>query len=196
VEVLTNRSGLSLLQPSPQRLGYAQVKNGIADLPAAGGNFFCWVANFSDQPIYIRKGQVLGVAENHKVTKICMVPHEVQSDFIGEDWEALVRSQSGHLSIEEQDALLKTLRAHAPLWDGHLGNISAVQHHIPTEGPRITSQPYRVGPAARELIDKELTRMKDLDVVEPDNGPWASLSYLRIGKCLFARFKMLPDTLF
>jgi hypothetical protein len=30
VEVRTNRSGLSLIRPSPQRLGYAQVKNGIA----------------------------------------------------------------------------------------------------------------------------------------------------------------------
>jgi hypothetical protein len=104
------------------------------------------------------------VAENHEVTKICMVPHEVQSDFIGEDWGLLVRSQSGHLSIDEQDALIKTLRPHDPLWDGHLGNISAVQHYIPTEGPPITSQPYRVGPAVRDLIDKDLTRMKDLDV--------------------------------
>jgi hypothetical protein len=66
------------------------------------------------------------------------------------------------------------LRPHAALCYGHLGNISAVQHLIPTEGPPITSQPYRVGPAARELIDKELTRMKDIDVVEPANGSWAS----------------------
>jgi Reverse transcriptase (RNA-dependent DNA polymerase) len=174
VEVRTNRSGLSLLRPSRQRPGYVQVKNGIADLPVAGAKFFCWVGNFSDHPIYLRKGQIIGEAENQEATKICMVPNGVGLDSTDADWEDLVRSQSFHLSSEDQDRLLKSLRPHASLWDGHLGNISAVEHHIPTEGPPIASQPYRVGPAARELIDKELTRMKELKVVEPASGPWAS----------------------
>jgi hypothetical protein len=72
------------------------------------------------------------------------------------------------------EKLLETLRPHSSLWDGHLGHIDAVQHHIPTTGPPVAAQPYRVGPSARESIDAELQRMKDLDVIEPADGPWAS----------------------
>jgi hypothetical protein len=174
VEAHSNCSGLSVIRPSRQRTGFVQVKNGVSDLPVAGKTFSCWVANFSHHPIYLRKEQVLGVAENQEVTNICMVPNEVRSDGADNDWESLVCSQSDHLSSEEQDRLIKTLRRHSSVWDGHLGKITAVEHNIPTEGPPISSQPYRVGPAARELIEKELIRMKDLDVVEPAGGPWAS----------------------
>ena len=85
-----------------------------------------------------------------------------------------MRSQSGHLRVKELDKLLQTLRRHSTLWERHLGNTTAVELHIPTEGPPIASQPYRVGPTARALIDHELTGMKEMKVVEPEGGSWAS----------------------
>jgi Reverse transcriptase (RNA-dependent DNA polymerase) len=72
------------------------------------------------------------------------------------------------------EELLDTLRPHASLWDGHLGIVDAVANHIPTTGPPVSSQPYRVGPTSRELIDSELKRMQEIDVIEPASGPWAS----------------------
>jgi hypothetical protein len=63
------------------------------------------------------------------------------------------------------------LREHCSLWDRHLGNVAAVENHIPIEGWPIASQPYRVCPTARELIDKELALMEDLGAVEPAGGP-------------------------
>jgi hypothetical protein len=72
----------------------------------------------------------------------------------------IVRIQATHLSSLEMNKLLATLLPHASLWDGHLGNIDAVQHHIPTTGTTVSTQPYRVVPTARASIDTELQRMK------------------------------------
>jgi Reverse transcriptase (RNA-dependent DNA polymerase)/RNase H-like domain found in reverse transcriptase len=173
-EERSTQSGLSLIRPSRQRTEYVQVKNGVVELPVSGNTFMCWVANFASHPVYLRKGQVVGVAESQESASICTVPVEQDKDQRDPSWEDTVRTQSNHLNVDEQDRLVYTLREHSSLWDGHLGNITAVEHHIPIEGRPIASQPYRVGPTARELIDKELTRMKDLGVVEPSGGPWAS----------------------
>jgi Reverse transcriptase (RNA-dependent DNA polymerase) len=60
------------------------------------------------------------------------------------------------------------------MWDGRLGQISTVTHHIPTHGPPIAAQPYRAGPQSREAIDAEIKNMLDADVIEPATGPWYS----------------------
>jgi Reverse transcriptase (RNA-dependent DNA polymerase) len=122
----------------------------------------------------LRKGQVVGIAENQEKADICLVPVVSESGSKSPSWDEIVRVQCPHLTAAEQVLLLETLRPHAELWDGHLGKIAAVTHRIHTMGPPIASQPYRVGPAARDLIEKELDRMKELDVVEPARGPWAS----------------------
>jgi hypothetical protein len=97
-------------------------------------------------------GQVIGVTAGKAATKICMVHSEVESESNDQDWEKLVRSQNTQLSKSEQDRLITTLRPHHTLWDGHPGNITAVEHNIPTDGPLISAQQYRVCPAARGII--------------------------------------------
>jgi hypothetical protein len=124
VEVTTNRSGLSLLRPSRQRTEYAQIKNGVADLPASGHVFKCWVANFSNHPLHLRKGQVVGIAENQDAAKICVVSTDTVPTSVDDDWTFLVSEQIDHLSREQQHQLLETLRPHAKLWDGRLGKNS------------------------------------------------------------------------
>ncbi len=49
-----------------------------------------------------------------------------------------------------------------------------MEHHIPTECPPVSSQPYRVSPQSREDIDKELQRMLKEDVIGPSSSPLAS----------------------
>ena len=60
------------------------------------------------------------------------------------------------------------------MWSGRLGKIQTVDHHIPTTGTPISSQPYRAGPQAREQIDTEIQRMLKMDVIEPATSPWSS----------------------
>jgi hypothetical protein len=102
------------------------------------------------------------------------VPAEQSNLNSSDEWERIVRSHATHLSSLEMEKLFATLRPHASQWDGHLENIVAVQHHIPTTGPPVATQSYRVGSAARASIDAELQRMKELDVIEPAEGPWTS----------------------
>ena len=122
----------------------------------------------------LNSGQVVGVAEAQVVSHVFTVPAEVSNSNTSEEWESIVRIKATHLSSPAMEKLIAALRPHASLWDGHLGNIDAVQHHIPTSGPPVATQPYRVGPAARASIDVELKRMTEMDVIEPAEGPWAS----------------------
>jgi hypothetical protein len=69
-----------------------------------------------------------------------------------------------HLEDQEISDLLGVLRPRSEMWSGKLGQIAAVEHHIPTRGPPIASQPYRAGPQFREIIDAEVKRMLDMDV--------------------------------
>jgi Reverse transcriptase (RNA-dependent DNA polymerase) len=49
-----------------------------------------------------------------------------------------------------------------------------VKHHILTSGPPVASQPYRAGPKSRTLIDAEVDRMLQMDVIEHASGPWSA----------------------
>jgi hypothetical protein len=60
------------------------------------------------------------------------------------------------------------------MWNGSLGKIDSVEHHIPTTGQPLASQPYRAGPQSRESIDAEIKRMLNMDVIESTNSPWDS----------------------
>jgi transposase InsO family protein len=173
VAVRTNRSGLSMIRPAYRcSHDYAHAKNGIIELPPVGETFYCLVSNFSDTPLTLRKNQVVGIAEGQTLT-FC-TPSTSKEDEGRPEWENTLKQKLNHLPGEEASKSFEILRPFADIWDGHLGKIEAVQHHILTEGPPVASQPYRVGPTARESISKEVDRMLSMDVIEPCSGPWAS----------------------
>jgi hypothetical protein len=60
------------------------------------------------------------------------------------------------------------------MWEGNLGHISTVKHHILASGPPVASQLYRAGPQSRTLIDAEINRMLHMDFIEPASGPWSA----------------------
>jgi transposase InsO family protein len=171
IPACTNRSGLSLIRPAYRRAhDYVHAKNGILELPTGGKSFDCLVANFSSRPLTLRKNQVIGVAEGQTIT-LCTPAYGDQREIA---WERLMRDKLTHLSNAEVETMIETLRPFSSMWDGHLGQIEAVKHHIVTDGPPVASQPYRAGPTAREAIDREIDRMISMDVIEPSSGPWAS----------------------
>jgi hypothetical protein len=57
VRVRCAKSGLSLVRPSRRRDRIVAAKNAVLELPAAGETFLCLVANFSQRPVWIRKGE-------------------------------------------------------------------------------------------------------------------------------------------
>jgi hypothetical protein len=173
VRVRTNRSGLSLIRPAYRcSHDYVHAKNGLLDLPKGGEPFECLVANFSPHPLTLRKDQVVGVCEGGN-TVVCVAgvtkgPNEEL------EWEAVLREKLNHLSTPDAKSAFEALKPFARMWEGHLGKIEAVQHHIVTDGRPISSQPYRAGPSARDAISTEIDRMISMDVIEPTCGPWAS----------------------
>jgi hypothetical protein len=92
----------------------------------------------------------------------------------GEEWESAIRENVPHLTDAQRDQLIATLKPHAYMWEGKLGRISTVKHHVLTSGPPVASQPYRAGPQSRTLIDAEIDRMLRMDVIEPASGPWSA----------------------
>ena len=139
-------SGLSLIRPSRRRDRLIQVKNGVKSLPPHRETFLCLVSNFSDTPKEIVQGQVIGDAESVSLWPEGKIEQELRKEAKdGDEWEVAIRQSVPHLSIEieQADRLIETLITHADMWDGKLGRIYAVKHHIITSGPPIALQPYR-----------------------------------------------------
>lgn len=60
------------------------------------------------------------------------------------------------------------LRKHSKMWDGTLGEIKVAQHRIVVvRGARpIALAPYRAGDKAREIKDKEISKMLKAGMIE------------------------------
>ena len=55
------------------------------------------------------------------------------------------------------------------------GATDQVTHHIDTGGNKpVNSAPYRVSPTERAIIDSEISRMLEDNIIEPSKSPWAS----------------------
>lgn len=56
----------------------------------------------------------------------------------------------------------------------HLGFTTAVEHEIITDSKPIKQRHYPVSPIKQQLLDEELKKMLELDVIEPSKSAWAS----------------------
>jgi hypothetical protein len=168
-------TGLSLIRPSRRRDRMIQAKNGVKSLPSPFDPFVCLVANFSSNPHTIVQGQVIGEADSVSLWPEGKLEKDIRQEIVGDkEWETTIRQSVLHLTAEQKDRLIQALSPHADMWDGKLGRISTVKHHIVTSGPPVASQPYRAGPQSRTLIDAEIDRMLKMEVIEPAFGPWSA----------------------
>jgi hypothetical protein len=50
-----------------------------------------------------------------------------------------------------------------------------VRHHIHVDnGQKVQSQPYTYGPAERKIIDEEIDKLLESDLIRPSTSPWSS----------------------
>jgi hypothetical protein len=88
---------LSLIRPAYRSShDYIHVKNGIMDLPPAGKTFQCLVGNFSDNPLTLRKNQVVGVAEGQYITIFTPLASGAETDQL--EWEGTLKQKLSHIS--------------------------------------------------------------------------------------------------
>jgi hypothetical protein len=170
--VRMNCTGLAVVRPTRRREKLGQTKNGLMELPPAGRAFACSMANLTDYPVEVQTGRVFGLVETVYSYPICTVSASVTETT--PTWQEIVRSRASHLQSNEVQGHIQVLEGHDSMWSDRLGQIQAVEHHIPTNGQPISSQPYRAVPQSRELIDAEIQRMLKIDVIEAATSPWSS----------------------
>jgi hypothetical protein len=167
-----DRIGLSLVTPL-QRLRYpAFVSNGLIELPVEGTTDLL-VANFSDEPLMIRRGRVLGKAEKTSPILVAGVEYQGDADSF-RSVNAAVDDLELEVSDEIRPKVLKMLKYHARLWDGRLVQVRGVEHRIPTVGHPSRQQPYLCGLKTREAVEDEIRRMLDLDFIEAATSEWVA----------------------
>jgi dUTPase len=172
IRVRSDRAGLSLVTPVQRRRSPAFVTNGLIDLPVEG-TVMMLVANFSEEPLMIRRGRVVGEAEEPPSVLVVGVD-QAGSENPSSSVEAALNDLELEVSDEERPRVLEMLKRHSKLWDGRLGQVQGVEHCIPTTGDPIRQQPYRCGMKTREAVEAEIKRMSDLGVIEPATSEWAA----------------------
>jgi hypothetical protein len=174
------------------------LANGIADVRPQVP-FKERVINTSHQERRLTKGMILGVALPHPEQVVSLssdgveaVDTEQQSGPRAPLSEKKVRSERcdnpargkswndqvdlGHLSEDENGAVLRMLEPHKDMWDGHLGTVTATQHRIQlTPGAQpVHAQHYRAGIFSRAAEKEEIQKMLAQEVIEPATCEWAS----------------------
>ena len=82
----------------------------------------------------------------------------------------------GHLSEEQQSALLNVLKKHH-VWPGpgKLGKTHLVEHPIDVQGAQpIRLRPYRVPETKRQVIAQKVQKTLLSNVIQPSSSPWSS----------------------
>ena len=118
-------------------------------------------------------------------------PTAVECVMDTDDWRTNVRSSMQE--IEQPDLIPRViwmLEKHADTWSGALGEIAATTHRIQLhpEAKPTRRAPYRAGHASRELITKQIDKMRDAGVIEPTQSEWASPVVIVIKKDGSPRF--------
>ena len=83
------------------------------------------------------------------------------------DWHETV--QNGSTFEDRRDEVLQVLEPHHKMWDGHLGQMSGVEHHIdlmPDAKPH-RSVPYRAGIRMGDIKKAEVDKMVETGVAVP-----------------------------
>jgi hypothetical protein len=130
-----------------------------------------WMENFSDRPAIVTRGKVFGVEE--VPPESCMLVTRTYQD-TEPAVEADLDGSSLEANEDERPKVLEILKKHAKVWDGDLGYIRNVQHHIPTTGPPKRQAPYRCGLKTRDTVAEDIKRMKGLGFIEPSTSEWAA----------------------
>ena len=177
----------------------ALLSNGFAVLQT-NVSFKAVVANFSDKPVRLHKNQILGYAipqhgsevytiEANKLITVADPKPIGTTEHTEDSQEGSMKDDTSatapqsiedldlsHLDEDVRDRIREMLRKHQAMWDGTLGEIKAPPIRISVqEGARpVNTHPYRAGPQARLLEDKEVNRMLEAEVIEPAQSEWAS----------------------
>ena len=83
--------------------------------------------------------------------------------------------EQANLAEDEKTELLKLIDDYSDLFSGNLGRTSLTEHVIVTEDAKpVNLPPYRTSPVKKQIIEEQIEKMLQDDIVEPASGPWAA----------------------
>ena len=180
IHVRCAKTGILNVTPAERlmRKRKASVPYGIIDAPYRA-NFKMKIANFSRKKVTLRKGTIVGIADERPDFVICPFATErsTRKENITPEPESWIgEANLDHLEEKLKKRVITLLRKYATVCDGRLGTIKGVHHRIdiiPGAKP-IYQQPYRCGIERRKAEEAEVQRMLQAGVITPSNAEWAS----------------------
>ena len=169
-----------------------KVKNGTMSIS---------ILNYGDKPVQIEANSVLGVIDTgdeivsidtyEKQTRVnsnktnCKVStsnsnvqcsNPISNRMIRQKLKDLRVGQ--HLTPKQQRTLIDTIVKFRDAFSWHendIGRTDLIEHSIKTTSDQpIKKQPYRIAPAQRDILNEQIQRLKDMDLIEESNSPWAA----------------------
>ena len=140
------------------------------------------VTNFSEEEKHIGAGVELAQIEGATtLSSISLSQADEEGDDdteLPEHLEEMVKRASPNIKAETRRGLRRIIKELQDCFaspGGKLGRTGRSRHKINVQGsyPR-KSQPRRYPLAQRDIIEAELQRMLDEDLIEPSSSPWAS----------------------
>lgn len=132
------------------------------------------VLNIHDKPITLKRDEVLATVGH--VTEISRENSDVESEVLPENLTPLIENISENLNIEEREKLKSLTLSFKDIFvgaDGKVGQTDLVTHKIDTgDNSLIRLPPRRIAFKQREIIDAELDKMLQKNVIEPSESPW------------------------
>ncbi|MES9884702.1 MAG: RNase H-like domain-containing protein [Sedimenticola sp.] len=138
------------------------------------------VINVSKKPVQLKQHSLVGSLA--PVTTVQQV--DLQNDLKGhqthvpEHLKPLLDQASDSLTCEQKQSLQKLIVEYQDVFmspDGELGRTDLVKHTIDTGNARpIKIPPRRVAQKQKTVIENEINKMLENDIIEPSNSPWSS----------------------
>lgn len=160
------------------------------EIPNTGAYFACTlvpnnplvpirILNLSNTEVRIQKGQRIGSAQVAETEE--SVPQETISMKVIDSRSSTWLSQftTEHLELNTQEALHRLLREYSDLFleEGELlPRASQVKHSITLEpgAQPICKAPYRIPYSQRKVLQQEVQRLLDAQVIRPSASPWSA----------------------
>lgn len=203
VTVTTERHGLVVLQPFGRLYDNHKLLLSNAVVQVEPNTAFkVLVANFGKTPKRVAKNQVVGTVLPHPTAvmpshiKLAEVLGLIDAAEVEPDANPLAEANKtsspvpkSELDVKDVDALdlshvpeqhrrrlREMLRKYSPMWDGSLGEISTMEHHIEltSDAKPIAQHAFRAGPRQRDVVQKIVDEKLKAGVMEPAQSAWAS----------------------
>jgi hypothetical protein len=116
IYVRSDRKGLSAVRPVQRKRQQVFLANGLIDIEN-GDRWIAWVANISEVPVTLNRGQVVGMAEEPP-TVCAMIPEAPETETGSSEVVDPLTDIVLDVNSDEKEQVIKMLRKHSKLWDG------------------------------------------------------------------------------